>query len=109
MIYHKWSLTGYMLWARYGLLAGRPFRSLTDIYASHLESPGTKAYSADDARLMFDRFAHVTIRIQLGHGDLLQGAVGQRHRGILLTVAKRIWPRWLLKRSFKNHGLVLLK
>ncbi len=43
MIYHKYSLVGYMLWLRYGLLTGRPFRSLSEIYANHLESPGTKA------------------------------------------------------------------
>jgi len=28
MLYHKYSLTGYMLWTRYALLAGRLFRSL---------------------------------------------------------------------------------
>ena len=55
MIYHTYSLTGYMLWVRYGLLAGRPFRSLSDIYANHLESPGTKAYTVQEAREMFTR------------------------------------------------------
>ncbi|MGC4007143.1 MAG: class I SAM-dependent methyltransferase [Pirellulales bacterium] len=49
MIYHKYALTGYMLWARYGLFKGRPGRSLDDIYAAHLESPGTKAYTLDEA------------------------------------------------------------
>jgi len=39
---------------------------------------------------------------------LLEGAVGQRHRGILLSVAKRLWPRKLLRVLFKNHGLMLL-
>jgi ubiquinone/menaquinone biosynthesis C-methylase UbiE len=108
MIYHKYSLTGYMLWARYGLLTGRPFRSLSEIYANHLESPGTKAYSTGEARAMFGKFSQVSIRSQLGFGDLLQGAVGQRHKGTLLTVAKNLWPRWLLKRIVKNHGLALL-
>ncbi|MBI3469258.1 MAG: methyltransferase domain-containing protein [Planctomycetes bacterium] len=108
MIYHKYSLTGYMLWARCGLLARRPFRSLSDIYANHLESPGTKAYSTQEARVMFGRFSQVSIRTQLSFGDLLQGAVGQRHGGMLLTVAKNLWPRWLLKRIFRGHGLGLL-
>jgi ubiquinone/menaquinone biosynthesis C-methylase UbiE len=108
MIYHKYSLTGYMLWARYGLLVGRPFRSLSNIYANHLESPGTKAYTSEEARVMFGRFSQVTVRTQLSFGDLLQGAVGQRHRGMLLTVANKLWPRWLLKRIFKNHGGYLL-
>ena len=50
MIYHRRSLVGLMLWLRYGLLAGRPGRSLDEIYAQHLESPGTKAYSPARAR-----------------------------------------------------------
>jgi len=108
MIYHKYSLIGYMLWARYGLLLGRPFRSTSDIYANHLESPGTKAYTTGEAHTMFARFSQVTIKTQLSFGDLLQGAVGQRNRGLLLTLAKSLWPRWLLKRVFKNHGLCLL-
>ena len=108
MIYHKYSLTGYMLWIRYGLLKGRPFKSLHDIYFNHLESPGTKAYSVEEAKKMFARFSKVDIKVQLSFGDLLEGAVGQRHRGILLSVAKRVWPRKLLKALFKNHGLMLL-
>jgi len=108
MVYHKHSLTGYMLWMRYGLLQGRPFRSLTDIYAGHLESPGTKAYSIDEARAVFGRFSQVSVRTQLSFGDLLLGAVGRRHNGVLLAIAKKVWPRRLLKRIAKNHGLFLL-
>lgn len=108
MVYHTHSLAGYMLWARYGLLAGRPWRTLRDIYAEHLESPGTKAYSLQEARTMFAKFSQVTVRSQLCLGDLLQGGVGQRHRGLLLTVAKLLWPRWLIRSLFKNHGLFLL-
>ena len=108
MIYHKYSLTGYMLWARYGLANGLPFRSLEDIYCHHLESPGTKAFSIEDAEIMFSEFSRVAIRVQLSFGDLLEGAVGQRHQGGLLTLAKKLWPRRLLKRFCKNHGLMLL-
>jgi ubiquinone/menaquinone biosynthesis C-methylase UbiE len=108
MIYHKYSLTGYMLWIRYGLFKGRLFRSLGDIYANHLESPGTKAYSQEEARKMVTLFSKVNIKIQLGFGDLLEGAVGQRHGRLLLSVAKRLWPRPLLKTLFKDHGLGLL-
>jgi len=108
MIYHKYSLTGYMLWIRYGLLAGRPFRSLSEIYANHLESPGTKTYSIEEARKMLSQFVQVDMKIQLGFGDLLEGAAGQRHSGILLSIAKKLWPRRLLKTVFKHHGLMLL-
>jgi len=108
MMYHKYSLTGYMLWARYGAATGRPFRRLDDIYASHLESPGTKAYSISEARMLFRDFSDVDVRIQLSFGDLLYGSVGQRHGGALLSIAKKLWPRFLLKRVFASHGLVML-
>ena len=108
MIYHKYSLTGYMLWMRYALLKGRPFRSLDDIYFNYLESPGTNAYQVNAAKKMFSCYSKVDIKIQLGFGDLLEGAVGQRHRGILLPIVKALWPRKLLKVLFKNHGLMLL-
>ncbi len=64
MIYHTYSLTGYMLWARYGLLRGRPRTSLRDVYHHHLESPGTKAYSVREARAMFSDFSDVDVRVQ---------------------------------------------
>jgi SAM-dependent methyltransferase len=108
MIYHHWSLVGYMLWIRYALLAARPWRPLQSIYAEHLESPGTKAYSIADARVLFGAFSRVEAKSVFSFGDLLQGAVGQRHRGWLLTIAKGLWPRWLLRRLLPNHGLVLL-
>jgi len=63
MIYHDRSLTGYMLWLRYGLLRGRPWISLGEIYDRYLESPGTKAYSVADARDLFVESSQVTIRV----------------------------------------------
>ncbi|HEY7152863.1 MAG TPA: methyltransferase domain-containing protein [Gemmataceae bacterium] len=108
MIYHKYSMVGYMLWLRYALLAGRPWRGLKHIYAHHLESPGTKAYTVDEARKLFAGFTSTKLRIKLSFGDLLLGAVGQRHRGMFLAAAKALYPRWLIKRLLPNHGLYLL-
>lgn len=110
MIYHKWSLVGLMLWLRYGLLLGHPRRSLEEIYFSHLESPGTKAYSSIDAQRMFRTagFSQADVRVQLSHGDLLLGNVGTRHRGALLNIATALWPRWLLRRLATRMGLYLL-
>lgn len=108
MIYHKHSLVGYMLWLRYALLAGRPWRSLGDIYANHLESPGTKAYTMEEARGLFRQFAEVRISTILTHGDLLESGAGQRHQGCLLSLARRIWPRRLLRRALPGHGLFML-
>jgi len=108
MIYHKYALTGYMLWCRYALLTGRMYLSLEDIYHHYLESPGTKAYSLEETRGMFRDFSALDLSTQLSFGDLLQGAVGQRHDGLLLKAARTIWPRGAIRHVFKNHGLLLL-
>jgi ubiquinone/menaquinone biosynthesis C-methylase UbiE len=108
MLYHRHSLVGYMLWLRYALATGRPRTSLAQIYAQHLESPGTRAYTVDEARALFDRFEVEGIRAQLTHADLLTSPVGQQHRGFVLDAARRVWPRWLITRRFAHHGLFLL-
>ena len=108
MIYHKWSMIGYMLWVRYALLRLRPWITLTEIYSKYLESPGTKAYSVGEARQLFSDFRDVTITTPLGHGDLLESDVGQRHRGFVLTMAKKLWPRWLIRTFMSNSGLGML-
>lgn len=108
MIYHAQSLVGCLLWLRYGLLAGRPARPLADIYAHHLESPGTKAYSLGEARRLFAGFSRVELRPQLSVGDLLEGAAGQRHAGAWLALARAFWPRPLIRRALARCGLFLL-
>jgi SAM-dependent methyltransferase len=108
MIYHKWSLVGYMLWARYALARLRPWTTLGEVYSRYLESPGTKAFSVGEARRLFGCFKSIEIRIVLTHGDLLESAAGQRHGGGLLSLARRFWPRTLLRRVACRHGLFLL-
>ena len=108
MIYNKWSVVGLMLWVRYALLHLRPFTSLKEIYAVHLESTGTKAYSLDEAKHLFKAFSEVSIHTVLTHGDLLESDAGQRHGGILLSIARKVWPRWFIRRFFPNAGLFML-
>jgi SAM-dependent methyltransferase len=108
MMYHKYSIVGDMLWLRYALLTGKPGRTLKNIYAQHLESHGTQAFTVDEARTMFAGFRHVKVLSQLSFGDLLQGAVGQRHPSRLLTVTKALWPRAAIKALFPRRGLMLL-
>lgn len=107
MIYHTHSVVGYMLWLRYGFAQLRPWRSLRDIYAHHLESPGTKAFSVKESRQLFRDFARVTITTPLTHADLLTSEVGQMHRGVVLAMARRVWPRWFIKRFMAGHGLAM--
>jgi hypothetical protein len=108
MIYHRRSCVGYMLWVRYALARGKPRTTLTEIYSRYLESPGTKAYSRNEAGTLFDEFHEVEMRVQLTHADLLASSVGQRHRGLLLNIGRRLWPRWLIKAVLPGHGLFLL-
>jgi hypothetical protein len=82
--------------------------SLADVYARYLESPGTKAYSVAGARRLFGAFSAVQIQTQLTHGDLLESAAGQRHRGAFLSLARRIWPRAALRKFAAGHGLFML-
>lgn len=108
MIYHRGSILGLMLWLRYGLMAGRPWRGLDYIYAHHLESPGTKAYSVTEAMDLVSLFDRSRIDVQISFAELLLGAAGQRHHGPLLDVARRVWPRRMIHRYAGRHGLLLL-
>ena len=108
MIYHKHSIVGYLLWIRYALLKGRPRRTLEELYSQHLESPGTKAYTVDEGRRLFERFSSVEARSALSLADLMQGLAGDRHGGRLLGAVRLVWPRWLIRRLLPDHGLDLL-
>jgi hypothetical protein len=57
---------------------------------------------------MFGGFSEVAVRVQLGPGDLLLGAAGQRHRGVVLDLARSLYPRFLVRRLFSRLGLYLL-
>ena len=108
MIYHKYSIVGFMLWVRYALFRFRPWMPLEQIYSQYLESPGTKAYSIDQAYKLFSDFREVSIRVVLTHGDLLESTAGQRHRGLLLSFARFVWPRKCIRKMLPNAGLFML-
>src|SRR6185312_8242515 len=82
MIYHKNSVVGYMLWLRYAFARLRWRMSLQDVYSRFLESPGTKAYTNAEARILMSGFQDIRMRTTLTHADLLESAAGQRHRGL---------------------------
>lgn len=62
MLYARHSWFAYGVWFRRALLSGMPFRSVSDVLAHHLESPGTKAYTQGELRKMFSAFSNVEIR-----------------------------------------------
>ena len=97
MIYHKNAPTGWMLWLRYALLKGKPFRGLNAIYSAYLESPGTKAFTVSEVKQLTKLFKESNITVRLSFGDLLEGDVGARHKGLILTIAKVFYPRSIIK------------
>lgn len=110
MVYHRPSVVGSLLWLRYALIRGRLRMPLDDIYAQYLESPGTKAYSRQQAERLLRNagFENVRTSVELSAGDLLTGAAGQRHEDGVLRLARKFWPRRLIARFGRRFGLFLL-
>ncbi len=53
MIYHRYSLVCLQGYLKHGLLKGKPFASIDEIFRNHFESYGTKVYSAASGRALF--------------------------------------------------------
>ena len=77
MIYHKWSIVGYILWLRYAFLKFKPWLSLDFIYSNYLESQGQKHILKDKQKDFFSNFSNISIDTVLTHADLLNSDVGQ--------------------------------
>jgi hypothetical protein len=60
------------------------------------------------ARQLFSDFTNVKIETHLGHADLLESYVGQRHRGIVLNTLKKLWPGRFIRRFFPSSGFFML-
>ena len=108
MIYHRPSVVGFLLWLYY--CAGRlqPWRSPTWAVFHHLESPGTKAFTLAEARRLFAPFRTVTIKSQLGPGDLLTVKPSMKYSSKWIQLAWRLYPRWAIRLLGHRFGLGLL-
>jgi len=53
MLYARRSWVAFGLWARYALLTGRLRQDLTAVVAEHMESDGTRSYTASEVRELF--------------------------------------------------------
>ena len=105
MIYHHPSLTGLMLWLRFGFLRGLSLRQ--SVY-HHLESPGTKSYTQDEARAMLRGFEQVEFRQAFSPGDLLVNQPSARFHGLAYRLIWRLYPRFLVRKLGAKLGLFLL-
>jgi ubiquinone/menaquinone biosynthesis C-methylase UbiE len=81
MVYNRRSLVAAQAWIVYAALRGRPGRSVADVLASHMESAGTKAYSAREAAALFEGGRDVRVETVVTAYDM---RVGRR----------RFLPRW---------------
>jgi ubiquinone/menaquinone biosynthesis C-methylase UbiE len=93
---------------RYALLKFKPFKSLSIIYSDYFESLGIKAYTYNEAKILFSKFVIESMDSPLTHVDLLNSEVGQKHRGGYLSIVKKIWSRWFFKAFMQMNGLFLL-
>ncbi len=60
-----------------------------------------------EARELFKKFTITEYDVNLCHGDLITTGAGQRHMGFLLNLARKVYPRFITRWLFKNHGLFI--
>ena len=80
MLYHRHSWVALAAWARFCLLRGKPLSSLTDAVA-HIESPGTKAFTAEEVRTMLPAMEDISVRPCLTRWDRKWAPVVSRLAG----------------------------
>jgi ubiquinone/menaquinone biosynthesis C-methylase UbiE len=105
MVYHHPSLTGTMLWLRYGITR---WKSLRKSVFDHLESPGTKTYTREEASSLMQGFRDIEMRLVFSPGDLLLHQPSSRFRSSFYRAVWKLYPRSLMRRLAKNWGLFLL-
>jgi ubiquinone/menaquinone biosynthesis C-methylase UbiE len=105
MLYHHPSLTGLMLWLRYGVLRGKSIRRV--VY-EHLESPGTKTFTQDETREMMSEFENLTMRLVFSPGDLLLSQPSTRFQSWFYRLVWKLYPRAIIRRFGRDWGLFLL-
>jgi len=105
MLYHHPSLTGLMLWLRYGALHGKSLRRA--VY-DHLESPGTKTFTVAEARELMANFANLSVQQVFSPGDLLLHQPSSRFQSRWYRTAWKLYPRSLVRKLGRRWGLFLL-
>jgi ubiquinone/menaquinone biosynthesis C-methylase UbiE len=105
MLYHHPSLTGAMLWLRYGALQRKSLR--TTVY-ERLESPGTKTFTFAEVSTMMVGFEDVQMRQVFSPGDLLLHRPSTRYQSPLYRLAWKLYPRFLVRKIGRHWGLFLL-
>lgn len=110
MIYHVPSWGGVMLYLRCGPARGKFSLTMKEAIFSDLESPGTKAYTLDEARSLVAEAGFETIRTsaKLGPGDLLTIKPSEKYDSAVFRMIWQVYPRWLVRWLGDRYGLDLL-
>jgi SAM-dependent methyltransferase len=105
MLYHHVSLTGIMLWLRFGIWRGQTIRRC--VYDT-LESPGTKTFTRKEVSGLMQNFEKVSVDQVFSPGDLLLHRPSEKFRGPLYRLFWKLFPRELVRIFCKKWGLFLL-
>jgi ubiquinone/menaquinone biosynthesis C-methylase UbiE len=105
MVYQHPSLTGAMLWLRYGWFAGKPLRQCV---FDRLESPGTKTYTKAEVFSLMTGFQDIGVRTEFSPGDLLLHRPSARFQSTFYRLVWKTYPRWLVQALGRRWGLFLL-
>jgi ubiquinone/menaquinone biosynthesis C-methylase UbiE len=105
MLYHHVSLTGIMLWLRYGIWRAQSIRQC--VY-ENLESRGTKTFTRKEIFALMHDFENVSIHQVFSPGDLLLHQPSSRFSGAGYRLFWKAFPRTLVRRIGKRLGLFLL-
>lgn len=110
MIYHVPSWGGLMLYIRCGLARGKFSLTMKEAIFADLESPGTKAYTLEEARelLIQAGFEKISASSRLSPGDLLTVRPSKKYGSSIYKLIWRFYPRWLVRLIGDRYGLGLL-
>jgi len=109
MVYHVPSVVGWLLWTRFCLMRGRPWRTPRRAIYDHLESPGTKAYTVPELTRMLTAagFSDVRAWSTLSFGDLLRVERSKKFKSPIYALIWKLYPRWLVRMLGDGFGLNL--
>jgi SAM-dependent methyltransferase len=78
MLYARHSWVAYGMWVRHALLAGKPWRSLADVLAAHMESEGTKGFTKRELRRLFSGLDELRIdKVRTSYDERIAGPLAR--------------------------------
>jgi ubiquinone/menaquinone biosynthesis C-methylase UbiE len=87
MVYNRHSLLALQAWLVFAAARGSPFTSVADVIRTHVESPGTRAFTAREAQQLFRTASQVSVETLVTPYDLRIG-----RRLFLPAWARRLVP-----------------